>query len=107
MKEFTKNELNVLAIKTLKKNGIKSPYYDVIPFLKKEGVKEVLKYFNIDREFSLAIGDDTNDIDMFNETKFSICVGNGKEELKKHATFISKDIKDNGIFDILKELKII
>ena len=78
-----------------------------VPFLKKEGVKEVLKYFNIDREFSLAIGDDTNDIDMFNETKFSICVGNGKEELKKHATFISKDIKDNGIFDILKELKII
>ena len=78
-----------------------------VPFLKKEGVKEVLKYFNIDREFSLAIGDDINDIDMFNETKFSICVGNGKEELKKHATFISKDIKDNGIFDILKELKII
>ena len=37
MKEFTKNELNILALKTLKKNKIKSPYYDVIPFLKKEG----------------------------------------------------------------------
>ncbi len=37
MKEFTKDELNVLALKTLKKHKIKSPYYDVIPFLKKEG----------------------------------------------------------------------
>lgn len=37
MKDFTKNELNILALKTLKKNKIKSPYYDVIPFLKKEG----------------------------------------------------------------------
>ena len=37
MKEFTKNELNILALKTLKKHKIKSPYYDVIPFLKKEG----------------------------------------------------------------------
>ncbi len=37
MKEFTKNELNILALKTLKKHKIKSPYFDVIPFLKKEG----------------------------------------------------------------------
>ena len=37
MKEFTKDELNVLALKTLKKHKIKSPYYDVIPFLKKDG----------------------------------------------------------------------
>ena len=37
MKEFTKNELNILALQTLKKHKIKSPYFDVIPFLKKEG----------------------------------------------------------------------
>ena len=37
MKEFTKNELNILALKTLKKHKIKSPYFDVIPFLKNEG----------------------------------------------------------------------
>ena len=95
----------------LKNYIIKWEKYDIsknlINTILTKNYEEVLKYFNIDREFSLAIGDDINDIDMFNETKFSICVGNGKEELKKHATFISKDIKDNGIFDILKELKII
>ena len=37
MKDLTKSELNILALKTLKKHKIKSPYYDVVPFLKKEG----------------------------------------------------------------------
>ena len=80
---------------------------NAVPFLKREGVEEVLKFFNISKDNALSIGDDTNDIDMFKATKYSICVGNGKEEAKKYSTFISKDIKDNGIFDILKELKII
>ncbi len=52
MKEFTKDDLNVLALKTLKKHGIKSPYYDVIPFLKKEGF--IVRTLKIDKRTESA-----------------------------------------------------
>lgn len=52
MKEYTKNELNVLAIKTLKKHGVKSPYYDVVPFLKKEGF--VVRTLKVDKRTESA-----------------------------------------------------
>lgn len=76
-------------------------------FLKQEGVKSILDYFKIDKSNAMAFGDDTNDIDMFNEVKYSVAVGNAKEELKKEASFVSDEISKDGIFKILKELEII
>lgn len=124
MKEFNINE-NVLSFTFFETNYIDkiikdnfnnlciNRYLDYvadvckIPFLKNVGVERILKYLNIDPKDALAIGDDTNDLDMFKACEYSICVGNGKEEVKKEATFIAKDIKDDGIYDILKECKII
>ena len=76
-------------------------------FLKEEGVRAILSYYNIDKENAIAFGDDTNDIDMFNEVKYGVAVGNAKDELKEVATFVAKDINDDGIYEILKELNII
>ncbi|MDD5933141.1 MAG: Cof-type HAD-IIB family hydrolase, partial [bacterium] len=76
-------------------------------FLKQEGVRAILNHFGFKKDEAIAFGDDTNDIDMFNEVKYSVAVGNAKNELKNVATFVTKDIDDDGIFYILKKLNLI
>lgn len=76
-------------------------------FKKSEGVKKILEYFNIDKNDAMAFGDDINDIDMFNEVGTKVAVGNAKDELKAIANYVTKDIKDDGIYSFLKEMSII
>ena len=76
-------------------------------FSKREGIEALLKYYNISKDEVLSIGDDFNDVDMFRFTKYSMAVGNSRDEIKKEAMFVSEDIKDDGIYKKLKELEII
>ena len=76
-------------------------------FVKSEGVKAVLEYFNLDPQECAAFGDDLNDIDMFELVKYGVCMGNGKEEAKKHAYHITTNIEDDGIKNALQFLKLI
>ena len=73
-----------------------------IPHIKGEAVKVVLDYFNIDKEHAMAIGDDDQDISMFDYVKFGVAMGNAKESVKQAATFISKDIDHHGVKFALK-----
>ncbi len=70
-------------------------------------ITKVLDHLNIKKEESIGIGDDYGDIPMFEAVGTSIAMGNGKEDVKKIATYICPSIDDNGISVILPELKII
>lgn len=76
-------------------------------FLKSKGIKEMIKFLNIQKDEIMAFGDDLNDISMFNEAKYSICLGNGKEEAKKAAFYITDNIENDGIYKALKKFEII
>ena len=54
-----------------------------------------------------AFGDAEVDICMFNIAKTSICVGSGREEAKKEATYVTDDVKDDGIYNALKHFNLI
>lgn len=66
------------------------------------GMSEVLDYYGLTREDSIAIGDSINDLDMLNFSHFGIAMGNACEELKKVADFTTKNIEDDGIEYALK-----
>ena len=76
-------------------------------FIKSDGINAIIKEFDLKPEEICAFGDDLNDIDMFKLVKFGVCMGNGKEEAKKHAFHITSNIEDNGIYNGLKFLKLL
>ena len=76
-------------------------------FLKSKGIKAILNKLNISTDQAMAFGDDTNDIPMFNLVKHSVCLGNGNEEAKKAASYVTDNIEDNGMFNALKKFEVI
>lgn len=44
---------------------------------------------------------------MFDEVDYSIAMGNGCDQLKKCATYITDSINQNGIYNALKKLNLI
>lgn len=75
---------------------------------KADGVKAVLDYFNLSYDQAMSIGDSvTGDSPMFAVTKYSVAMGNAKEELKEKAFFVTKHIKNHGVKYALKKLKIL
>lgn len=76
-------------------------------FHKSEGIEEILKYLKIDKSEAMAFGDDTNDIPMFNIVKYGICMGNGNQEAKKHAFYITSNIEEDGIKNALEHFNVI
>ena len=61
----------------------------------------------IDQEDIIAFGDAEVDIPMFDFAGISVCVGNGREEAKKHATYVTKPVSEDGIKYALKHFEII
>ena len=76
-------------------------------FSKGTGIKKVLEYHNIPIDNAYAIGDSMNDLPMLTAVPNSIVMGNGSEELKKSASFVTKDLLDNGIEYALKHFGMI
>ena len=77
------------------------------PCSKGEGIAKILNYLNIKKEEAIAIGDDYGDIAMFEEVGLSIAVGNGRDEVKEKATYITNTIHEHGVKLALEDLKII
>lgn len=74
---------------------------------KGEGVIEALKYYGFNKENAISFGDDYGDISMFEETGISVCVGNGKEEVKQKADYVTLCVHEGGVAHALKQYKII
>ena len=79
--------------------------YDAI--LKSKGIKAILAKLNISPDEAMAFGDDTNDIPMFKLVKHSVCLGNGNPEAKKHASFVTDTIENDGMYKALKKYNLI
>lgn len=67
------------------------------------GVEAVLKHLNIPKENSYAIGDGTNDSSMLECVGHGIAMGEHSAELEQYAEFITKSVKEDGIFHALSE----
>ena len=71
---------------------------------KRRGVEILRKYLNIKKENVFVFGDSGNDVSMIKSFKNSIAMGNGINEVKKHAKYITKSVDEAGVVYALKEL---
>lgn len=74
---------------------------------KSYGMEKYLEYVGLTRKDAIAFGDGPNDLDMLSFAETGVAMGNGLEEVKKLADFVTKDINENGIAYALKELGLI
>lgn len=71
------------------------------------GMTELLEHLDISREETMAIGDSTNDLPMFSVAKHTVCMGNGMEELKAQAEYITAPVLEDGIEKALRHFGLI
>lgn len=86
------------------------PYFaDIIPKIggKPEGIKHILDYYNIAVEDTIAFGDGGNDKDMLKFVGTGIPMGNGNDEAKAAADFITDTVDNDGIVKALKHFNIL
>lgn len=74
---------------------------------KKEGIKKILEIEGIKLENAYAFGDGDNDIEMLDFIPNSVCMDNGTDLAKKHARYLTSDIKNDGILKGLINLGLI
>ncbi|MBN2604450.1 MAG: Cof-type HAD-IIB family hydrolase [Bacilli bacterium] len=71
---------------------------------KKEGIKKILEMEQIPLENAYAFGDGDNDIEMLDFIPNSVAMGNASKKAKKHATYMTDDIKNDGVLKGLVSL---
>jgi len=84
-----------------------------IPNLDKaRGIDLTLKYLRTNNLLdesskSIAIGDGLNDISMLKKCDIGIAMGNSSEQLKSNATFITKEVQEDGLYHAFKKINLI
>jgi len=61
------------------------------------GLKMMAEHFNVPLENTVAIGDERNDIPMFNVAGLSIAMENAEYEVKKHSDVVTLSNDENGV----------
>ena len=67
-------------------------------------LKELAKYLRIPINNTIAIGNDTNDISMFNEAGYSVAVDNAEETIKKQVDYVTESNENDGVAKYLETL---
>lgn len=82
---------------------------DIIPRggSKANGIEKFIEKLGFKREQVYAFGDGLNDLEMIEMVGTGIVMGNGEEELKKLATYVTKDVAEDGILHGLKWAKLL
>ncbi|PFJ13380.1 HAD family hydrolase [Bacillus cereus] len=70
-------------------------------------IKKILEHLNICKSEVIAFGDGGNDIEMLQYVGLGIAMGNGGEELKKKADFVTKKSSEGGILFALEKFNVI
>jgi Cof subfamily protein (haloacid dehalogenase superfamily) len=86
------------------------PYsVDILPRggSKAEGIKKMIDRLGFDLKDVYAFGDGLNDLAMLKAVGTGVAMGNGVNEAKAIANFITTDVSEDGIWNGLKELSLI
>lgn len=67
-------------------------------------IKQLQQKYNIKPEETMVFGDYFNDVDMLKAAYHSYAMDNAPEEVKKHARFIAKSNRENGVIDVIKTI---
>lgn len=76
-------------------------------FSKAGGIKRVCTKLGIPHSSTVAFGDSVNDKDMLSYAALGVAMGNGTQEAKKAADYITDDIHQDGIYHALRHFHLI
>lgn len=76
-------------------------------FEKSFAIRFLIDRFKIDPSDTIAIGDSKYDLPMFEVCKINIAMGNGKDEIKSAATFVTDSVDEDGILHAFQRLNLI
>lgn len=71
------------------------------------GVLMVVTHYHGDMNHTYAFGDSMNDYEMIKEVAHGVAMGNGQQEIKDIAEFVTTDIDEDGIKNALKHYHLI
>lgn len=82
---------------------------EIVPkgYSKASGIKLTLEYYKLSIEHAFVFGDSSNDLSMFEYVPNSIAMGESDECILNIASYITKDIKEDGIAYAMKHFSII
>ena len=67
----------------------------------------LLDYLGADQKDTISFGDAKIDLSMFECCAFNVAMGNGGEEIKAAADYVTTDVNDDGIYNAFQYLKLI
>ncbi|MDM5238868.1 HAD family hydrolase [Bacillus cereus] len=70
-------------------------------------IQKILEHLKICKSEAIAFGDGGNDIEMLQYVGLGIAMGNGREELKKKADYVTKKSSEGGILFALEKFNVI
>lgn len=83
-----------------------NPHYCILePDHKGKGMMEMMEILQAPFEDVVVFGDSRNDLTMFQCAPFSIAMGNGIEELKAIASYVTRASDDGGIYHAMQHFK--
>ncbi|MCR5490626.1 MAG: HAD family hydrolase [Bacilli bacterium] len=71
---------------------------------KGKAIEDVLNYLGIDKEDAISFGDNLQDIPMADATGCFVCMGNGRDEVKAAADYVTDSVSDNGLANAIHKL---
>ena len=74
---------------------------------KQKGIDEIIRFFGIELEDTMAFGDGGNDISMLRHAAIGVAMGQAKEDVKAAADYITTPVDEDGISNAMKHFGII
>lgn len=96
---FKGEEEKLESLKKLSWCRFHKEYLFVEPGDKSKGIKRMVEHLGGDIKDVVVFGDEKNDLSMFIPEWTSIAMGNGIDELKKKATYVTTDADKDGIYN--------
>lgn len=83
-------------------------FIELVPngYSKGKAILNLIDYLNADVKDTIAIGDSLNDLQMMEVVHTSIAMGDG-EKLHPYVSYVTKKLKDDGLFHALNHFNII
>lgn len=105
----SKEEFPHLIANTWGGKGEVALYGDLGPtgITKRHAIEVLLDYLGADKKDTISFGDAKIDLSMFECCAFNVAMGNGGEEIKAAADYITTDVNDDGLYNAFKYLKLI
>ena len=67
-------------------------------------LKELQKKLGISPEETMVFGDNLNDLEMMEQAKYSVAIGNARPEVKEKASYVADTYVNDGVLKELKKL---